>query len=116
MMKFVRAHKVANRAQTIHLDAQSRRQLDRRPYPQIAVRQSGDDGTRRVGSTKEADDLAFRDPKSLIHLLQHIFTLCRERLPSRMANRSRNSAAHTFPRPRPGSRVGPSAQIVTTVS
>ena len=77
-MELVGAHQMADGAQTIHFGAQIRGQLDRRPDPQIAVLQSGNGRTRRIGKAKEADNLSLRDPKRVMHLLEHSSPLCRE--------------------------------------
>jgi hypothetical protein len=55
---------------------------ERRPYPQIAVLQSGDDRARRAGNAIEADILAFGDPESIVHLLKHSGGSTRCELPS----------------------------------
>jgi hypothetical protein len=73
-MEFVGAYEVSDRAQTIHFVAQIGGQFDWRPYPEIPIRELNDDRTRRIGKAKEGDNLALCDPKSVMHLIEHVVT------------------------------------------
>ena len=72
VMEFVGAYEMPDRTQTVHSVAQISGQLYWRPYPEAAVRQSGDDRTRWIRKAKEADNLSFCDPKSVMHLFEHV--------------------------------------------